>query len=388
MRSAIVLLVGIVLFSPAALLAQDAQNSDQIIIDPSPESDLNQTHLRAEYLWWYLRRLHVPPLLTAGPVGSTASLDAQGTEILRGGDPLDSRHNRYVGIRAVADRWLDLEQTIGLEADLVFLERDSSHLTVRPGSVPVLAIPFFDASSGRPSSFVVSGFNPQFGNLTGGTVVYSRMELFGQEGNLLYNLARSGELEWNLLAGGRFLQLRERLDLTSSARILPAKSILIGLEDHFQTFDKFYGGQVGIEGTWRCGRWSVEGKAAIALGADDQEIRNKGTFIYHTPQQRQETPIGLFVQPSNRGAFERTAFDVVTELRFNVRYELTRHLQLQAGYSLLTWDGPVRPGDQVMAINRTQGSAGGLVGPVTPLPQFKEDFFWAHGANAGLEVRW
>ena len=107
-----------------------------------------------------------------------------------------------------------------------------------------------------------------------------------------------------------------------------------------------------------------------------------------TPQQRQVQPYGLFVLPSNRGEFSRVSFDVVTELRLNVVFELTRHVKLRSGYSFLTWDGPVRPGDQVLPINLSQVSPGGLRGPLQPLPNFKEDFFWAHGLNAGVELSW
>src|SRR5262249_30457359 len=279
------------------------------------------------------------------------------------------------------------DRTWGIEADAFFLERDSTNRTFRPGEVPVLAIPFIGAD-GRNHSFVVNGFNPEFGTLSGGTNVYSRMEFFGQEANVRYNLARSPGGEWDVFAGARFLQLRERLDLTSSARVLPERSTLIGLEDHFQTFDKFYGGQLGTSGRVRFGRVSLEGRAALALGGDDQLIRNKGQRIFHTPQQRQVQPYGLFVLPSNRGEFSRVAFDVVTELRLNVVYELTQHINLRAGYTLLTWDGPVRPGDQVRPINRSQVRPGGLQGPLQPLPNFKEDFFWAQGLNAGVELSW
>src|SRR5262249_18308287 len=155
--------------------------------------------------------------------------------------------------------WFGVERNLGIEADAFFLERDSTHFAIRPGNVPVLAIPFVD-NQGRNDSFVISGPNRELGDLIGGASVYSRMELFGQEGNVLVNLARSGRHEWNLFAGARFLQLRERLDLTGSAKALPEQTTVIGLEDHFQTFDKFYGGQIGTAGTLRLGRLALEGR--------------------------------------------------------------------------------------------------------------------------------
>jgi hypothetical protein len=374
----------------ACLLGKPAcaqEPADLAIDDEAAISERDRVHFRADYLYWWLNRLQTPVLLTSGPAGSSAILGEPGTAILRGGDRITSRHDRYVGVRGGLDGWFGEERRWGAELDVFFLERDSTHFTVFQKDVPVLAIPYVD-ERGRNRSFVVSGFNGEFGNLLGSTRVYSRMELFGQEGNVLLNMARSPRNEWNLFAGFRALQLRERLDLTSSASILPAMSTIIGLEDHFQTFNKFYGGQLGASGVIRAGRWSFEGRAAVALGANDQMIRNKGEFIYHTPQARQSFGHGLFVLPSNSGTFERVAFDVITEVRLGIACELTRWLNVHVGYSFLTWNGPVRPGDQVVPINRTQVQTGGLVGTLQPLPQFKEDFFWAHGLNAGLEFRW
>jgi len=388
MRSLSVASLAFLLFVPCAARADEPlPDTEPLFATPADDAPCDRLSLRADYLYWWLHRLRTPPLLTAGPEGSSALLGDPQTIILRGGDRITSRHDRYIGIRTGADCWLDAERTWGLEADAFFMERDSTHFTVRAGDVPVLAIPFVGAQ-GRNNSYVVSGFNSRFGDLSGGTTVYSRMEFFGQEANVRYNLARCAGSAWDLFAGVRFLQLRERLDLTSSSRVLPEGSTLLGLEDHFQTFDKFYGGQLGASGTLRLGRLALEGRAALALGADDEVIRNKGQSIFHTPQQRQVQPYGLFVLPSNRGEFSRVSFDVVTEVRLNVVFELTHHVNLRAGYSLLTWDGPARPGDQVLPINRSQVRPEGLQGPLQPLPNFKEDVFWAHGLNAGVELSW
>ena len=388
MRSLICLVPLVCLLGPDSLFTQEPQAPELVEI-PIVEEPPDRFHLHVDYLYWWLNRLETPPLLTSGPTGSSAIIGEPGTTILRGGDRITSRHDRYIGVRGGFDYWFGSrpDRVWGFELDAFFMERDSTHFTVRQGQVPVLALPYID-EFGQNQSFVVSGSNPEVGSLLGSTRVYSRMEFFGQEGNVLFNLARSPVRQWNLFAGFRALQLRERLDLTSSASILPAMDTVIGLEDHFQTFNKFYGGQVGASGTIRAGRWSFEGRAAVALGANDVTLRNKGEFIYNTPQARVTSPYGLFVLPSNRGDFEHVSFDVVTEVRLKIACAVTRWLNLQVGYNFLTWAGPVRPGDQVVPINRTQVQAGGLQGTLQPLPQFTEDFFWAHGLNAGLEVRW
>jgi hypothetical protein len=219
-------------------------------------------------------------------------------------------------------------------------------------------------------------------------VVYSRTEVFGQEGNYLGLLAGDAGCRLDGFMGLRFLQMRERLDQTSSYRVLPEESTLVGIEDHLQTFDHFYGAQVGLAGERRWGWLVLDGRGAVALGVTDEQVRTKGWTIHHTPQAREVAAHGLRVLPSNTGGYRRAVFDVVTEVEVGLGVDLTRHVRVRAGYSLLTWARPVRPGDQLGPVNLTQVSPGGLQGPPLPDMPWREDFFWAHGANVGMEVSW
>lgn len=356
-------------------------------VAPPPDQESHRVELHCDYLYWYLRRLPVPPVLAKAPAGASGRIGDPGTEVLRGGR-LTSRHDRYIGVRPEIDWWLDDEHTVGVQVNAFFLERDSTHFTVRQNTVPTLAVPYIDARDGSQQARIIAGHSPSEGDLSGGTRIYSRMELFGQEGNALFDLARGDGYRVHWLVGGRFLQFRERLDLTSSSTVLPEQSTLLGLEDHFSTFNKFYGIQTGVAGEYRWGRWFIDGKASLALGVDEQRIRLKGESIRHVPGNRQSQPYGLFILPSNRGTQRRAEFDLVSEWRVNAGYELTCWLRVHAGYSLLTWNNPIRPGDLVEPINLTQVQPGGLVGPLRPEVPDKSDFFWAHGANVGLEIRW
>jgi hypothetical protein len=94
------------------------------------------------------------------------------------------------------------------------------------------------------------------------------------------------------------------------------------------------------------------------------------------------------VLPSNSGAFERADFDTVWEAKLSLKYEWRRWLVVHAGYGLMIWTNPVRPGDQVTPVNLSQVAPGGLVGPLEPHIPWKTDLFWVHGGNVGLEIRW
>jgi hypothetical protein len=358
---------------------------DGDLCPPEPEAHCSW-EFGAEYLWWYLRKMPIPPLVTAGPAGGTGIIGEDGTRVLQD-DSLTSRHQRFVGVRGEVDVWLP-DHSVGFQVNAFFLERDSSQTTYPYGALPTLAIPFINAQTGQPGARIVEGMDPLRGQLVGGMVVYSREEFFGQEANFLIPWLHCDQGDLVIVAGGRFLQLRERLDLTSTSRDAATQSVLYGLTDHFTTDDKFFGLQGGLQGEYRLGGFFVDGKATVALGADDQQLRIKGSMIYAAPGVRTELPFGLFALPSNIGSHERGAFDVVTEEKVNVGYEFCSHARVYIGYSFLAWYNPVRAGNQIEPVNRSQLLPGGPQGPFEPGVPWRTEVFWAHGADVGLEFRW
>jgi len=367
------------------LLTVPAQSVEDAPFCPPEEPAGCSWDFRGDYLHWYLRKMDTPPLMVTAPPGESGDLDDPDSTVIRGGR-LTSRHQRYIGMRWNLDVWA-ADRSVAIQLNAFFLERDSSHFTARQGSVHTLAIPYVDAVTGANESRVIHGVDPVLGRLWGGMRVYSRTELFGQEGNALIPWCEGDAGYLYLVAGGRFLQLRERLDLTSTSRVEPDRTTVYGLEDHLSLFNRFYGAQVGLQGELRHGGWFVDAKGTVALGVDTQQLRSKGFSVYHAPGVRTTAGHGLFVLPSNTGEYERAVFDVVTEVRLDVGYEW-KCWRLYLGYSFLTWANPARPGDQIGPVNLSQVRPSGLVGPALPDVPWETDFFWAHGANIGLELRW
>jgi hypothetical protein len=380
----------VVLTTPALAQSRPDPNStpfEPSLFEPCPEIAVERLRLDVDFLYWFLERMRVPALLTTGTPDSGGALGAPGTETLYGDDRLDSRHGRYVGVRFDADYWFDDNRTCGINVSAFFLERDSSNFTVPWGSIPELARPYVNAADGSQKSIVLAGPVPG-GELTGAFNAYSRIELFGQDASLLYGLTRGETWKIDGLAGFRFLQMRERLDLTGVSKVLPDEVILSSATDHFDTFDKFYGVQVGLRGEAHRGRWFVEGKVALSIGGDDQQIRTYGDRVVQTPLTKVTENYGVLVLPSNRGTFERGAFDFVSEVGINLGYDVTEHMRVRVGYSLLTWLNPVRPGDQIAPIDLSQVAHATPTFTGQPSVPFREDFFWAQGVNAGIEFRW
>ena len=352
-------------------------------IAPDGLSSGPRLFLGAEYLTWWLREGRIPATVTTSSQASQGLLGKPDTQTLYGDNRLETRHgDRFVGVRGSIAYWFDEDQSFGFEGGAFFLERDSTYFKAISDGGTLLARVFVNPD-GTPSSKIIAGQTPN-GVLSGGFVGYSRIELFGEEANLVAPLLRGESSRLELLGGVRFLQMRDRTDLTSSSRLLPDLSTLLGLEDHYRIHNAYYGGQVGLRGETTFGRWSLSLRGEIGLGANQEQIRAFGQSIYQTPLERLVTQTGLTVQASNMGTFDRTALNMVTEMGLNLGYRLTRHIEIFGGYTFLLWDSPLRSGDQIDAvINTNPGTA-----PARPGIPFKEDLFWAQGLNAGLNFSW
>jgi hypothetical protein len=374
---------GILTDEPAPPFAPGEFGEEGIADDP--------WHVRVDYLLWWLRDVRVPPLLTTGPPASGGVLGQPGVAVLYGQDKIETeRHaipGRHLGFRATAGCWLDEGRTWGLEASCFFLERDSSDFKAESAGDRLLARPFVNALDGSQSAEIIAGFSPGVGLRTGRFNAFTKIELFGQELNLVVPVAGGPDYRLDLLAGCHFLQMRERLDLTATGKLLPDQAILFGVSDHLRTHNQFYGGQFGLSSEYTAGRWYVNWRGVVALGGTHQVLKAKGDRTLHSPAARTVQPFGLYVLPTNRGESSNIELDVVSEIGVQLGYQWTDHCRTHVGYTLLYWTNPVRPGDQIDSLNLRQ-TAGDRSGPARPAVLFRDDYFWAQGLHAGLQLRW
>ncbi len=354
---------------------------------PAPEADAPCPPssacwwVSAEYLVWFLREGHIPPLLTTGPLTSGGRLGEPGTQVLYGDERLKTRHNdRFFGTRITLD-WLNASRTLGLEGRAFFLERDSTYFKAVSDGTTLLARPYTDAATGRSASDIIAGPTP-LGWRNGAFVGYSRIELFGEEANAVIPLTQGGWLSCDLLAGARFLQMRDRLDLTATSHLLPARTTLFGLYDYLDAHNAFYGAQVGLRGCATWGHWFLQMRGTVAVGGDDQEVKADGNRTFQTPLVKVVRPGGLSVQESNIGDHSRGAVDMVSEVGVHLGYQVCRCLTLFGGYTFLYWNNPLRAGDQVDPLISPRP------GGTHPEIPFQSDPFWAQGVNVGLHLSW
>jgi hypothetical protein len=368
-----------------------------------------------EYLAWWIKDANVPPLATIGSPTDfiPGAIGQPGTAVLVGGD-LD--YDTFSGVRFTNGMWFNDCRTRGVESSLFFLGQEQKTFTAAssgaPGS-PVIARPFIDAITGLPNSEIVA-----FPGIAAGAIaVNTSSRLWGTDTNLLCNLCCSGGTSCDScgpqrgyrvdgLVGFRYLELREGLGIAESVTVLPTAPPLIGgtlgntnivAFDQFDTYNRFYGGQVGVRGEWWRDRLFVNTVAKVALGVNHQTFDIFGASIL-TPAGPFATPGapgtivpgGLLTLPSNIGHFSRDRFSVVPELGVNVGYQLTDAISVFAGYTFLYWTNVARPGDQISPIVNSTQTPGSIIppfGPTAPIFQARDTDFWAQGFSFGVGIR-
>jgi hypothetical protein len=202
----------------------------------------------------------------------------------------------------------------------------------------------------------------------------------------------------DLLAGFRYLELREGIGDTENVAISPDVPTIGGstlaVADQFDTRNQFYGGQLGARAECRWGRLFLVPTASVALGTNHEEVDVHGnTVITPVGGGRSVLAGGILALPSNSGHFSRDRFAVVPEVGINFGCQVTPHLRAFVGYGFLYVSNVVRPGSLIdRTVNLTQIPSnlgpGTLFGPARPALVLRDTDFWARGINFGLEIRY
>jgi len=321
-------------------------------------------------------------------------LGRPGTVILLGDSPL--AQDAFSGGRFTGGMWLDQDRRVGMESTYFFLGEQTIRRDVTSAAQPILARPFFNLNEGVQSSagVAVPGFS------TGSFGFANPSRLQGAETNLLANAAAGDNYRVDLLAGFRYLDLRESFTAVQFVELSPdlPNRELAGnrtvITDQFRTSNHFYGGQVGLRGERDFGPLFVAMRGMVALGSNQQTIEIGGSRLVMSPATGTMTlPVGQLALPSNIGRFRRDEFAVVPEVGVNLGYRVTSHLDLFAGYTFLAVSRVVRPGEQIDLVTDVTQVPGPGQAPVPaglgrPAVLFHTQDFWAQGINVGAAIHW
>jgi hypothetical protein len=413
MRYAALLAAGVLWLNGAALFAQSASTpplSAAGNCQTAPEvlcccpcangSDCSNFYTSAEYLLWWIKAAPVPtPLLTASTnaaVNSRAILGDPGTVVLFGGQNYD--FGAFSGGRLTAG-W-QLNPDVAIEASGFLLQQQSRVFTAKSDAIgnPVLATPFFDVVGNQEFSSFYSLPTPDGGSA--GFSITQTSQLWSAESNLVARLAQTEGMKLSVLAGFRYLDLREKLHIDNIANFFaptpifdqatfPSFSHFLGF-DSFDTHNQFYGGQVGAQAEFRSGCWLLAVQTKVAVGSTHEVLSINGATLSVAPGNVPPplvVPGDAYALSSNIGRHSKSEFAVAPEVRLNVAYQVTDAIQVFAGYNFLYLSNVLRPGDQIdrrwnPSLIPTFGVA--PTGPAFPQAILRQGDFFAQGLNFGV----
>jgi hypothetical protein len=374
--------------------------------EPSPDADAwgqgwrlcgapGRFYVGAEYLLWWTKGMQLPALATIGSTDDMppGALGQPSTVEVLGDRTVDSRVRS--GARFTAGAWIDEQHTVGVEGNVFFLAPHATKMAASSDGSVLLARPFFAVGTvtlpdgttqdlAQEDALIVASPGVSSGKVR----VSTWNRFWGMEANARVNLCGDCFYRADLLAGFRYLELKDNLNIVSVSDTIPPSGPTT-VADTFRTANRFYGAQVGAAIDFCRGPWYLDFRGKFALGAIDRVVGIEGTTTM-TANGLSVVPGGLFAQSTNIGRHAGTAFGVVPELDVRVGYWLTRYLQAYVGYSFLYLArNVVQPGDQIdRAVNVNLVPALGvapLAGAVHPVFAFQHTDFWAQGFQFGLE---
>jgi Putative beta barrel porin-7 (BBP7) len=238
------------------------------------------------------------------------------------------------GYRLGVGGWLDRDRTWGVGADFFQLET--------AGREEVLAVP-----------------NPLVPGTVGSVNFSAGSRLLGAEVDGRRRLYCRDDFRVELLAGYRYLRLSE--DLTVGAGLPGGPTA----EVEVATLNQFHGGQFGVEGEYRYGRWYLDLLGKLGMGATFKEI---------------DAAAALRPQPAEgRGRFPVGDFALVPELGVTLGCQLSTKVRAFAGYNFIYWNNVSRPGDQFDF---------GAVTAVRAPTALRDSDMWVQGVRVGIDWRY
>lgn len=358
-----------------------------------------------EYLTWWTRSTQLPALAATGPFPGADGTVTTPVPILSGsfGETL------HGGGRFGGGWWFSDDQTRGLDSRFFFLGRNGSSFTTNSSAFPVLGRPFLNNNPVDLGGGMVVPAGPLTdvigapGRFAGGLSVNLENTLWGAEVNYRRRLAGTGCSRLDGLVGYRYLNFKETLTITEAGVILDptlvdaGRAPIASATDQFRTTNDFHGGQIGLTGEVRRGRWFVDGRASIAFGTVFQRAEISGSQLQGFPDGRvAQYQGGLLALPgANIGTFGQEKFAVLPEVGLNLGYHVTERLRVFAGYNFLYLSSVLRPAnvidttvDAARVPNFLPGSPAPLPGAPRPAPQMNATDFFAQGVSFGVQWSW
>jgi hypothetical protein len=345
----------------------------------------------AEYLFTWFSGDRLPPLVTTSPGGTpqaTAGIPGlPTTTTLFGGDVVNT--DLRSGMRLGVGYWFQPERTCGIEAGMMLVESQSAIFQGNSTGTPILARPFFDASTNNLATVLIA-----FPGVSSGAISAraSSGNFYEAHVDLTENVFDIGWARLDSLLGYRFFRydegVRIRQNITNSPQFVAGTQFL-GSDD-FATENTFHGGDFGLRTTFQRDDYSLTLLTKLAVGRVSRGIEISGGQLIEVPGVAPVTHIGnLLALPSNIGHFHTDDWTLLPELGVTFGWKATHNVWVTFGYSVLWLDRIARVGDQIdFTVNSTMlpQSTVTPTGPTRPTFTFFRNDVWLQSLSLGVEV--
>jgi hypothetical protein len=301
----------------------------------------------AEYRLIWVTGMNSPDLIQAVPGGIAANSVNTGTALPAGAAVRVFPEGRQVDFGSIngvkANAGVNFER-FGIDVSGFTLDRATASGSLFNNGLPQsAAVGYVQAATGTP----ISLFASLAGDYTGGVAASVDTKLWGFDTNLrlpCYNFLFTVN---DALAGFRYVNLEENLNVNYRATFKDASTLAV--TDAVRTRNQFYGGQVGLDsrigGDYGLGAHFI---TKLAVGGVRQRVELAGSNTFGGPGVANDVEAaGLFARPANQGVFTRDKFACVMEYDGRLTYNFNPAVQVYVGYTVLFLSSVQRPGEAI-----------------------------------------
>lgn len=340
-------------------------------------------------LWWGKSRT-VPALATTSPQitpsGDAGVIGEPGTRVLFGDGGVGNRSAG--GARVDFGFWWDDCESIGFGAKFWGIDGDQMGRTMEsPDADPILARPFYNILLDEEDALLIA-----YPGLVDGMIdIETDSSVLGAEAYIRSSMFVGRGYNVDLIGGYHFVRLDDDVEIRSnsvvSGGILPVGT-MFDVADTFDCKNEFHGGQIGVVGEARRGRWTVTGLAKLSVGNMRQRVFIDGSTVTTAVDGTQNVEDqGLLALPSNIGRYATDEVALIPEANLTLAFRVRDWLHLNVGYNAIYWSTVVLAGDQIdRVINESQIGGGPVIPPPRPEFRFRDSEYWMHGFNFGTTI--
>jgi hypothetical protein len=389
---------------PACAQWREAYQSDWLGTAPHNEGYAENVWIDVDYALMRITGQHLPALVTSAPIGTplavAATLGDPDTTVTSGEEEVGKEWRSGIQVRGGV--WLDPWQQLAITGDYFNVGEDRYRFTDALSSGRIIARPFYDFEANEPGR----DFANVPGQLFGSARVRVDDEFEGAGASLQHCLFQAVDccdsdrtVRLDVLAGYRFYRYWSGLDAEHTFVATPGENMFPDIspgdsglvEDHFDAFNEFHGGELALDLRLKQGRWWIEGLARVALGANRRSIDVDGLTSTAAGGVLQSVLSGgmLTSEVTNFGRRADTDTAVIPELRVGIGCQLMPRVSVRMGYEVVVWDNVLQAASHLPPNlvsdprNLPPIVAGGSEHP--EFPGLQESTLVAHGFDIGLE---